>query len=221
MDQEQLKARVAAEAIDYVRERLVPDAVLGVGTGTTVNHFIDALPRLEGCFEGCVASSEASAKRLRRASINVISLNDVSSVLLYVDGADEADSARRLIKGGGGALTREKIVAAASGHFLCIIDESKRKARLGAFPLAIEVLPMAAVQVGRQLMHLGGRPKLRDHFVSDEGNPVMDVTELDFSDPEALESEINQLPGVVANGIFARRRADRVMLASSSGISTY
>ena len=221
VDQEQLKARVAAQAIDYARERLTRDAVLGVGTGTTVNHFIDALGRLRGQFDCCVASSEASAKRLKAEGFRVVSLNESSGVALYVDGADEADNARRLIKGGGGALTREKIVATASEHFLCIIDESKRKECLGAFPLAIEILPMAAVQVALTLARLGGSPTLRGTFVTDEGNPIMDVTDLDFSDPLALESEINQMPGVVANGIFARRPANQVMLASSAGISVY
>ncbi len=217
----QLKVRVAREAIDYARERLTPDAVLGIGTGSTVNYFIDKLPQLISQFSSCVASSEASAKRLIRKGFNVIDLGDAKAVQLYVDGADEADCARRLIKGGGGALTREKIVATASEHFLCIIDESKHKARLGEFPLAVEVLPMAVVQVGKALTSLGGRPVLRADFCSDEGNQIIDVSNLDFSDPLALESEINQIPGIVANGIFARRTADQVMLASQSGISVY
>ena len=221
MNQEQLKARVASEAIDYARERLTADAVLGVGTGTTVNHFIDALRRLRGQVARCVASSEASAQRLTRAGFQVIDLNEASEVQLYVDGADEADSARRLIKGGGGALTRKKIVATASDHFLCIIDETKRKDQLGVFPLSVEVLSMATAQVGQALTSLGGKPILRAGFRSDEGNPVIDVSGLDFSDPFALESEINHIPGVVSNGIFARRPADQVMLASRSGISIY
>ena len=221
MNREQLKARVAQEAIDYTRERLTPDAVLGIGTGSTVNHFIDALRCLRGQFAGCVASSEMSAERLARSGCNVIDLNEAGAVQIYVDGADEADFSRRLIKGGGGALTREKIVATASDHFLCIIDESKRKVRLGAFPLAVEVLRIAVTQVCSTLADLGGQPHLRADFRSDEGNVILDVSGLDFSDPLALESEINQIPGLVANGIFARRPADQVMLASKSGISVY
>lgn len=221
MKQEQLKARVAAEAIEYVRARLVPDTVLGIGTGTTVNHFIDRLPALRESLKGCVASSNASAERASRLGLPVIDLNRVGEVALYVDGADEADGQRRLIKGGGGALTREKIVATASDHFLCIIDESKRRESLGTFPLPIEVLPMAVELISRQLTDMGGQPTVRAGFVSDEGNTVIDVVNLDFSDPHALECEINQLPGVVSNGIFARRPADCVMLASASGIDIY
>ena len=221
MDQQQLKARVAEQAIAYARDSLEHGAVLGVGTGTTVNHFIDNLPLIRDHFSSCVASSEATAARLRTVGCRVIDLNQVSGVALYVDGADEADHERRLVKGGGGALTREKIVASASEHFLCIIDESKRKQQLGAFPLAVEVLPMAWQLVCRYLADMGGSAELRPAFVSDQGNPVIDVKHLDFSDPLSLESEINQLPGVVANGLFVRRRADLVMVAAASGISTY
>ena len=221
VDQQQLKARVAEQAISYARDSLEHGAVLGVGTGTTVNHFIDNLPLIRDHFSSCVASSEATAARLRTVGCRVIDLNQVSGVALYVDGADEADHERRLVKGGGGALTREKIVASASEHFLCIIDESKRKQQLGAFPLAVEVLPMAWQLVCRYLADMGGSAELRPAFVSDQGNPVIDVKHLDFSDPLSLESEINQLPGVVANGLFVRRRADLVMVAAASGISTY
>ena len=221
VDQEQLKARVAEQAIAYAREYLVPGAVLGVGTGTTVNYFIDKLPLLGDLIASCVASSEATAARLRGVGCRVIDLNQVSGVALYVDGADEADGERRLVKGGGGALTREKIVASASDHFVCVIDESKKKERLGAFPLAVEVLPMAWQLVSRHLGQMGGAAELRPAFVSDQGNPMIDVRGLDFSDPLMLESEINQIPGVVANGLFVRRRADLVMIASASGISTY
>ena len=221
LPQEQLKARVAEQAITYAREFLVPGAVLGVGTGTTVNYFIDKLPLLGDLVASCVASSEATAARLRSVGCRVIDLNQVSGTALYVDGADEADGERRLVKGGGGALTREKIVASASVHFLCVIDESKKKAQLGAFPLAVEVLPMAWQLVGRHLADMGGTAELRPAFVSDQGNPVIDVRGLDFSDPFALESDINQIPGVVANGLFVRRKADLVMVAAASGISTY
>ena len=221
MDQQQLKARVAEQAIAYARDFLERDSVLGVGTGTTINYFIDNLPLIRDHFSRCVASSVASAQRLQSVGCEVIDLNQVSAVALYVDGADEADDDRRLVKGGGGALTREKIVAAASEHFLCIIDESKRTRQLGAFPLAVEVLPMAQQLVCRCLRDLGGSATLRPGFVSDEGNPVIDVTHLDFSDPSHLESEINQIPGVVANGLFVRRRADLVMVATADGVSTY
>lgn len=221
LPQEQLKARVAEQAIAYAREYLVPGAVLGVGTGTTVNYFIDKLPLLGDLVASCVASSEATAARLRSVGCRVIDLNQVSGAALYVDGADEADGERRLVKGGGGALTREKIVASASEHFLCVIDESKKKEQLGTFPLAVEVLPMAWQLVSRYLAEMGGRVELRPAFVSDQGNPVIDVRGLDFSDPFALESDINQIPGVVANGLFVRRRADLVMVASLSGITTY
>lgn len=212
---------MAEQAISYARDFLAHGAVLGVGTGSTVNYFIDNLPLIRDHFSSCVASSESTAARLRTVGCAVIDLNQVSGVALYVDGADEADFERRLVKGGGGALTREKIVAEASEHFLCIIDESKRRQRLGAFPLAVEVLPMARQLVCRHLSDMGGRATIRPAFVSDQGNPVIDVTHLDYSNPLRLESEINQVPGVVANGLFVRRRADLVMVASASGISTY
>jgi ribose 5-phosphate isomerase A len=208
------KQQVAEAALSRVRE----DSVLGVGTGSTVNCFIDALGASGKRLQAAVSSSEATTERLRALGIEVRELNDTGTLDLYVDGADETDGFRRLIKGGGGALTREKIVAAASRHFLCIVDESKRVGVLGRFPLPVEVIPMARSYVARQLVAMGGQPELRPGFVTDNGNVILDVHNLDLVDPVAAEQRINNLAGVVASGLFALRPADSVLIATESGV---
>lgn len=209
------KKRAAAEAALKLVE---PDSIIGVGTGSTSNHFIDALRRLRGSIEGAVASSEASAARLKALGIAVLDLNSVGELPLYVDGADEATRHRQLIKGGGGALTREKIVAAASRRFACIIDDGKLVDVLGRFPLALEVIPMARSHVGRSIVRLGMHPVLREGFVTDNGNLIIDVMTPAILDPLALEAELNQVTGVVANGLFARRPADLLLVGTDQGV---
>ena len=216
MNQYQLKKMAAEAALDYVHLR----DVVGVGTGTTVNYFIDALARLRGKIEGAVSSSKATEQRLHQANIPVLDLNVVGNLPLYVDGADEADAHKRLIKGGGGALTREKIVAAASEKFVCIIDASKLVDVLGKFPLPVEVIPIARGLVARRMAVLGGIPEYRQNFVTDNGNQILDVHHLSMLDPVALESEINQIPGVVSVGLFARRGADLLVVAGKDGVRT-
>lgn len=216
MDQDEKKRRVAAAALAYVAD----DTIVGVGTGSTANHFIDALARRKDRIRGAVASSEASAERLRAAGIPVFDLNDTGELAVYVDGADEATRERHLVKGGGGALTREKIVAAASVRFICVIDDSKIVTRLGRFPLPIEVIPLARTQVMRTLSALGGRPVWREGFITDNGNVIVDVHGLDIRDPLALEAELNQIAGVVTNGIFARRAADLLLVADDDGVAS-
>ncbi|MCJ7450953.1 MAG: ribose-5-phosphate isomerase RpiA, partial [Steroidobacteraceae bacterium] len=201
MTQDLQKQRAAEAALEFVRD----DEVVGVGTGSTVNFFIDALAPLGDRIAGAVSSSEASTKRLRALGIEVLDLNDAGELGVYVDGADEATRSLELVKGGGGALTREKIVAAASRRFVCIVDEKKVVDRLGRFPLPVEVIPMARSLVARELARLGGRPLLRQGFVTDNGNHILDVHGLDIADPAALETELNQVPGVVTVGLFARR----------------
>ncbi len=213
---EQWKKDAALAALAF----LEPGTILGVGTGSTVNHFIDALGPRRHDIAGAVSSSEASTARLKKAGIEVVSLNDAGDIPLYVDGADEANEHLQLIKGGGGALTREKIVAAASRRFVCIIDQSKLVPRLGKFPLPVEVLPMARSLVARRLVILGGQPVLREGFTTDNGNLILDVHNLDITDAVALESEINQLAGVVAVGLFARRGADVLLIAGADGVRT-
>ncbi len=209
--------RAAAEAaLAYVTE----GTVLGVGTGSTVNHFIAALARRRVPLAGAVSSSEASTRLLRSAGIDVLDLNSTGDLDLYVDGADEATRHGALIKGGGAALTREKIVAAASRRFVCIVDRSKLVDVLGRFPLPVEVIPMARSYVARQLVRLGGQPVLREGVTTDNGNAILDVHNLRITDPQALESEINQIAGVVTNGIFARRGADLLLLGTDSGVET-
>ncbi len=212
------KKRIAAEAaIEYV----TPDSVIGVGTGSTVNHFIDALAeRMPGQVRAAVSSSEASSERLRVHGIDVIDLNEAGRLDLYVDGADESNRQLQLIKGGGGALTREKIVAAASARFVCIADDSKLVETLGTFPLPVEVIPMARELVAKSLRELGGDPILRAGFTTDNGNQILDVRDLRISDPIALETAINQLTGVVCNGLFAHRPADVLILGGSDGAQT-
>jgi ribose 5-phosphate isomerase A len=216
MTQDELKQAVAKAAIAYVPE----DCIVGVGTGSTANFFIDELARIKGRLEGAVASSEATAARLKAAGIRVFDLNSVDELPVYVDGADEVTRHLHMIKGGGGALTREKIVAAVAGKFVCIADEAKLKDVLGAFPLPVEVIPMARSYVARELVRLGGHPGLRQGFATDNGNIILDVRGLAIVNPVALEGEINQIVGVVANGLFARRGADVLLLGTRDGVKT-
>jgi ribose 5-phosphate isomerase A len=215
MTQDELKQAAAKAAIDYVR-----DGIVGVGSGSTVNFFIDELGRIKGRIDGAVASSEASAERLRRHGIEVLDLNNVDFLPVYVDGADEITRHLQMIKGGGGALTREKIVAAVARQFVCIADASKLVGVLGRFPLPVEVIPMARSYVGRELAKLGGQPALRTGFKTDNGNLILDVYNLNIVDPVGLEARINQIPGVVTNGLFARRGADVLLLATPGGVET-
>jgi len=214
MDQEALKKLCAEAALAFVED----DMTVGVGTGSTVNHFIAALASRKARIAGTVSSSEASAKRLREAGIAVMDLNAAGGCDVYVDGADEVTEHLAMIKGGGGALTREKIVAQASRKFVCIADASKLVAVLGKFPLPVEVIPMARSLVAREIVRLGGRPVLREGAVTDNGNVILDVHGLSITDPAGLESELNQLPGVVTNGLFARRPADVLLLGTPEGV---
>jgi ribose 5-phosphate isomerase A len=216
MDKEKQKRDAAQAALDYVTE----GAVIGVGTGSTANHFIDALARAKSRVAGAVASSGATAARLRAAGIAVVDLNSVETLPIYVDGADEIDPQLHLIKGGGGALTREKIVAAVAQKFICIADRSKLVEVLGVFPLPVEVIPMAASHVARQLVRLGGKAALRPGVTTDNGNVILDVSGLRITRPVELETEINQIAGVVTNGLFARRAADVVVLGGADGVQT-
>jgi len=216
--QDQLKQAVAQQALDYIRPRLERDTIVGVGTGSTTNFFIDYLAECKGLFDGCVASSEASAERLRGHNIPVYDLNVVDAVAVYVDGADESNERLELIKGGGAALTREKIVAAVAEEFVCIADESKWVDTLGEFPLPVEVIPMARSHVGRQLTALGGDPVYREGVTTDNGNIILDVHNLRIHRPKELESEINQIVGVVTNGLFAHRPADKLFLGTAQGV---
>lgn len=213
-DQQQMKKRVAAAALEYLSEGMI----LGVGTGSTVNALLDQLGPWVGKLRGAVSSSEASTARLHTLGIPVLDLNEVEGLSLYVDGADEANSRLQLIKGGGAALTREKIVAAAARTFICIADETKLVATLGRFPLPVEVIPMARTLVARQLSALGGRPVYRAGVVTDNGNHILDVHGLAIEDPVKLESDINQLAGVVTVGLFARRPADVLLLGTADGV---
>ncbi|MCK9194727.1 MAG: ribose-5-phosphate isomerase RpiA [Nevskia sp.] len=214
MDQNQAKRAVAEAALKYVQ----PGELLGVGTGSTVNFFIDALAALKNDIPGAVSSSEASSARLRAIGIPVVDLNNAGTLSIYVDGADESNSHLQLIKGGGGALTREKIVAAASKKFICIADESKLVQQLGTFPLPVEVIPMARAYVARALVALGGQPVLREGFTTDNGNVILDVRNLTILDAFALEAEIGLLAGVVSVGLFARRPADVLLLGGPNGV---
>jgi ribose 5-phosphate isomerase A len=216
MDPNALKKAAAEGALAYVED----DTVVGVGTGSTVNHFIDALAARRARITATVASSEASAKRLRELRIPVRELNDTDGCDIYVDGADEVTEHLAMIKGGGAALTREKIVAQASRRFVCIADQSKLVPVLGKFPLPVEVIPMARSFVARELVKLGGMPELRQGVTTDNGNLILDVRGLTIMKPMELEGEINQIPGVVTNGIFARRPADVLLLAGSGGVRT-
>ncbi len=214
MNQDSKKEAVARAALTYVSD----GDVVGVGTGSTADRFIDALAGMKARIAGTVASSERSAERLRGHGIDVLELNDVGELPVYVDGADECTRARHLTKGGGGALTREKIVAAAARTFVCVVDDSKLVDTLGGFPLPVEVIPMARSQVARRLAALGGQPRHRAGFVTDNGNEILDVHGLSVADPVSLESEINQIVGVVCNGLFARRGADVLLVAGDRGV---
>jgi ribose 5-phosphate isomerase A len=214
MSQQRLKIEVARAALGYVEDGMT----LGVGTGSTVNAFIDELAASGKRIEAAVSSSDETTRRLEAIGINVIDLNQTGDLECYIDGADEVDDHKRLIKGGGGALTREKIIAAASRKFVCIVDASKCVKVLGEFPLPVEVIPMARAMVARKLVGLGGRPELRDGFTTDNGNLILDVRNLDLVDPVAMEKKINQIPGVVTCGLFAQRGADTVLVAREDGI---
>ena len=216
MTQDELKKAVAKAAIAHVPE----DCIVGVGTGSTANFFIAELAGIKGRLQGAVASSEATAARLKAAGIRVFELNAVDDLPVYVDGADEVTRHLHMIKGGGGALTREKIVAAVAAKFVCIADESKLKDVLGAYPLPVEVIPMARSHVARELVKLGGLPELRQGMTTDNGNIILDVHGLAIVNPVTLEGEINQIVGVVANGLFARRGADVLLLATREGVRT-
>ncbi len=216
MDQDELKKQVAEAAIEYVET----GTIIGVGTGSTANFFIDALAKIKGKIDGTVASSIASAERLKGHGIPVMDLNEAGELSVYVDGADETNDQLHLIKGGGGALTREKIVAGASRKFICICDESKLVKMLGAFPLPVEVIPMAQSYVARELVKHGGTPELRTGFTTDNGNIILDVKGLEIMEPCSLESELNNIPGVVTVGIFANRPADVLLLGTANGVET-
>jgi len=216
MAQDELKAAVAREAIKYV----VEDAVIGVGTGSTANFFIDELAKMKGRIAGAVASSEKTAERLKGHGIRLQDLNSVGELPVYVDGADEVTEHLAMIKGGGGALTREKIVAAVARKFVCIADESKLVPVLGRFPLPVEVIPLARSYVARELVKLGGQPRLREGFVTDNGNLILDVSGLAVLKPVELEERINNIVGVVTNGLFARRSADVLLLGTAQGVRT-
>ncbi|ESQ16622.1 MAG TPA: ribose-5-phosphate isomerase RpiA [Chromatiaceae bacterium] len=212
MDQDALKKQAAEAALDYVE-----GGIVGVGTGSTVNHFIDYLATIKGKVEGAVSSSEVSTERMRQHGIPIMDLNAAGDLALYVDGADESNQDLQLIKGGGGALTREKIIAAASAKFVCIADQSKLVDLLGNFPLPVEVIPMARSYVARELVKLGGTPIWREGFITDNGNLILDVQGMQIREPAKLEQQINNLAGVVTVGIFALRPADVLILGSEQG----
>jgi len=216
MSQDDLKRAVAKAAIEYVPS----NCIVGVGTGSTANFFIDELALIKNKIRGAVASSEASAKRLQGYGIEVLSLNEAGDLPVYVDGADEITRHMHMVKGGGGALTREKIVASASKKFICVCDSSKLVDMLGKFPLPIEVIPMARSSVSRKLAALGGQPKLREGFTTDNGNIIIDVMGLQIMNPVELESELDHIAGVVTNGLFARRAADVLLLGTPEGVKT-
>ena len=214
MNQNDKKRAVARAALEFV----VPGELVGVGTGSTADAFTDVLATMKGRIDGAVASSEATAARLAGHGIRIVDLNAAGELPLYVDGADEATRHRHLVKGGGGALTREKIVAAAARTFVCIVDDSKMVDRLGRFPLPVEVIPIARSLVARAFVRLGGRPERRAGFVTDNGNEILDVHGLDILDPPALETDLNQIAGTVTNGLFARRGADVVLVGTDGGV---
>jgi ribose 5-phosphate isomerase A len=216
MTADEMKKQAAWAALEYINT----DGVVGVGTGSTVNHFIDALATIKGRIEGAVSSSIVSSKRLEEVGIPVLDLNNVGEIAVYVDGADESNHQLQLVKGGGGALTREKIIAAASDKFVCIADESKLVDVLGSFPLPVEVIPMARSYVAREIVKLGGQPVYREGFITDNSNVILDVHGLEIMEPIKLEKTLNDIVGVVTNGLFAMRPADVLLLGSESGTKT-
>jgi ribose 5-phosphate isomerase A len=220
MTQDELKFAVGQAAAGHVAENSPDGCIIGVGTGSTANCFIDALAPFQARYKGAVASSEATKRRLESHGIAVFDLNDVDDLPFYVDGADEIDAGLNMIKGGGGALTREKIVAAVARKFICIADASKVVTTMGRFPLPVEVIPMARAYVTRELTRLGGNPVLREGFVTDNGNVIVDVKDLVIVDPKGLEARINQIAGVVTNGLFAIRPADLLLLGTAEGVKT-
>lgn len=218
MTQDQLKLAVAKAAADYIVAHIPAGSIVGVGTGSTANCFIDELAKIKERVAATVASSEATKKRLEGHGIKVLDLNDVASMPVYVDGADEITAQLEMVKGGGGALTREKIVAAVADRFICVCDASKLVNVLGKFPLPVEVIPMARAYVAREIVKLGGEPKLREGFVTDNGNLILDVHGWQIADPAGLETTLNGIVGVVTNGLFARRGADLLLLATPEGV---
>lgn len=217
-DQENLKRQSAAKALDIILPKLYEDSIIGIGTGSTVDLFIEMLAEKNPVFKAVVSSSERSSKLLVQKGIEVSLLNDVGGPDIYVDGADEYDHKKQLIKGGGGALTREKIIAYSAREFICIVDESKKVNRLGSFPLAIEVLEYARSFVAREIVKLGGKPTYRTGFVTDQGNQILDVLNLDYAVPYELEIRLNRIPGVVENGIFAQKTATKIVVATQNGV---
>lgn len=218
MNQDQLKQAVGQAAVDYIKPYLDDDSVIGVGTGSTANCFIDSLAAIKHIFDGAVASSEASAERLRAHGIPVYDLNGVTQLEFYIDGADEINDRLEMIKGGGAALTREKIVAAVAKTFICVADESKLVDRLGAFPLPVEVVPMARSYVARELVKLGGDPVYREGVVTDNGGHILDVHNFNIQSPIDIEERINHITGVICNGLFARKPATICLLGTSEGV---
>jgi ribose 5-phosphate isomerase A len=220
MNQNEMKQAVADAALEYIRPKLENDTVLGIGTGSTANLFIDSLAGIKGLINATVASSEASAERLKSHGIPVYDLNTVNQVDFYIDGADESNRALQLIKGGGAALTREKIVTAVADTFICIADESKLVHTLGQFPLPVEVIPMARSHVARELVKLGGDPVYREGVLTDNGNVILDVFNFSIPEPLAMEAKINNITGVVTNGLFALKPADVLLLGTAAGVKT-
>ena len=220
MTKDELKRAVAQAAFEHVESMLDDETIVGVGTGSTANFFIEELGKISHKLNGTVASSEESARRLKEHNIPVFDLNAVGEISVYVDGADEANDHLQLIKGGGAALTREKIIAAASKEFVCIADDSKLVSTLGKFPLPVEVIPMARSYVARQIVKLGGDPVYRENCVTDNSNHIIDVFNLEILNPRKLEYDLNQITGVVASGLFANRGADRLLLGSITGVKT-
>lgn len=216
MNQDEMKQEVARAAIDYVQA----DTIIGVGTGSTANFFIDELAKIKHKINGAVASSEATANRLSSHGIEVLDLNSVDQMSVYIDGADETNKFLHLVKGGGGALTREKIVAAVADKFVCIVDETKQVDYLGNFPLPVEVIPMARSYVAREIVKLGGEPVLREGFTTDNGNIILDVHGMDIMEPVKLENQLNNIVGVVTNGLFAARPADILLVGTPAGVKT-
>lgn len=214
MNQDEMKQAVARAAIEHV----LADTIIGVGTGSTANFFIDELAKIKHKINGAVASSEATAKRLRGHGIEVFDLNSVNEMSVYIDGADETNKALHLIKGGGGALTREKIVAAVADKFVCIVDETKLVSYMGTFPLPVEVIPMARSYVAREIVKLGGEPVLREGFTTDNGNLILDIHSMEIMEPVKLEQQLNNIVGVVTNGLFAMRPADVLLVGTPNGV---